>query len=169
MKRYQVVGELAHVVMTDHTGVSAMTLLYKGAFLPDNVDPDRLNHLLSVGLVAEVGDVPIAPNAAVPQDGRVGIPPLTGDVPTPEADGMHPVVTEEQRQSQREAVEADPDVEARRAAARERLAELGDKAPDGRASKDVLVEYLVASGSRYEDLASAEKQELVEMVKARQQ
>ncbi len=140
--RYQVVGECAHVVVTDHTGVSAMNLLYKGAFIPDGVDEARLKHLLDSNLVAKVDGDPIAPNAAVDQDPRVGIPPLVEpDSDKADTDALHPAVTEEQRQSQRESAET----EQKRADARAQLPTDGS-APDGRKSDAVFVEYLVGRG-----------------------
>lgn len=134
MPRYQVVGECAHVVVTDLSGVSSMTLLYKGAFLPEGVDPDRLKHLLASRLVAEVVDEPIAPNAAIDQDPQVGIPPLVDP-------------------------DVDPTVETKRAAARLKLAEAGGT-PDGRHGDDVWVEYAVAQGLDYDEARKAGKEEL---------
>ncbi len=142
--RYQVVGECAHAVVTDVSGVSAMQLLYKGAFLPDNVDPDRLKHLLETGLAVEVEDEDdaIAPNAAVAQDGNVGIPSL----------------------NQAGIVDEDPEVAAKRAEAKAKLPADGS-APDGRASKDTWVEYAVAQGMDREEAEKADKSDLVAALK----
>ncbi len=148
--RYQVIGECAHVVIRDVSGVSAMTLLYKGAPIPDGVEEARLKHLVDSGLVAKVEDVPLAPNAAIEQDPKVGIPTSKpeGD-DSGKGDGVHPTVTEEQRQAQRESAET----EQKRADARAQLPTDGS-APDGRKSDAVFVEYLVGRGY---DRAEVEK------------
>jgi hypothetical protein len=148
MARYQVVGECAHVVVTDHTGVKATNLLYKGAPIPDDIDPDRLEHLLSSGLAAEIGDVPLAPNAAVEQDGQVGIPPLApADSPPGEV-----------------ASEADPQVEAEREAARAKLPADGS-APHANAGKPVWVEHAVRSGTDRTEAEKADKADLIAALK----
>ncbi len=141
--KYQIVGECAHVVVTDHTGVSAVNLLYKGAFLPDGVDKDRLQHLLDTGLVAEVKDgEEIAPNAAVAQDPAVGIPPLTAPADdTGDKGSGVPELTAEQ-QAARATLPAD------------------GSAPDGRAAHDVWVEYAVIQGLSREEAAKVSKDEL---------
>ncbi|MEU7170319.1 hypothetical protein ABZ949_02360 [Micromonospora tulbaghiae] len=186
-KRYQVVAECAHVV-TSTTGVRSQVLLYKGAFLPADVEPERLRFLLDGGFVAEEGEVAVAPNASVEQDPRRGADSVTEDVLRGEkpadADGpssdvserVAEVVSDEGRIDKA----ADPDgvqaaqdktaaeVAARRAAAQEKLAALDGAAPDGRASKDVLVEYLVGQGSNYDDVSKADKSDLLAMVKSRQ-
>jgi hypothetical protein len=136
VKRYQVVGECAHVVVTDLSGVSSMTLLYKGAFLPDNVEEKRLQHLLDTRLVAEVVDEPIAPNAALDQDPAVGIPPLVQP-----ASGV------------------DPDEQARRDEAAAKLDDMGG-IPDGRSSEAVWVEYAVRQGLDRDEARKAGKEEL---------
>jgi hypothetical protein len=146
MTDYQVVGECAHVVVTDHTGVSATNLLYKGAPIPDDIDPDRLEHLLASGLVAEVGEVPLAPNAAVEQDGQVGIPP-SAPAGTPQAEATPDV---------------DPEIEAEREAARAKLPADGS-APHANAGKPVWVEHAVRSGM---DRAEAEKVDKADLIAA---
>ncbi len=146
MTKYQVVGECAHIVATDHSGVSATVLLYKGAPVPDGVDPDRLKHLLSVGLIAEVGDVPVAPNASVDQDPAVGIPPLNDD---------------------RELKPDGPD-EAKRAEARAKLKRDADgkyQMPHANAGEDVWVAYAVTQGTDLAEAEKAGKQALVELFK----
>ncbi|MFI7073571.1 hypothetical protein [Micromonospora sediminicola] len=186
-KRFQVIAECAHVV-TSTTGVRSQVLLYKGAFLPADVEPERLKFLLDGGFVAAEGEVAVAPNAAVAQDPRRGADSVTegelrGEKPAdPDgpssdvAEKVAEVVSEEGRidkaadpsgeQAARDKAAAD--VAARRAAAQEKLAALDGAAPDGRASKDVLVEYLVGQGSNYDDVAKAEKSDLLTMVKSRQ-
>ncbi len=139
--RYQVVGECAHVVVTDPSGVSAMNLLYKGAFLPDGVDEVRLKHLLDSRLVAKVGEVALAPNAAVAQDGNVGIPPMAPEAPDEGNAGAGDGLTDEQR------------------AAKAKLPADGS-APDGRASEAVWVEYAVSKGLDRGEATKAGREEL---------
>lgn len=147
MTQYQVIGECAHVVTADHTGVQAMRLLYKGAFVPEDATDERIEHLLSAGLIAEVGEVPLAPNASVEQ------------TQAPAGDGVHPVVTEADRQMQRAKTDAAADVEAKRAAAKAKLPDDGSP-PHGNASKDVWVEYAVTQGM---DRAAAESADLKDL------
>ena len=149
--RYQVVGECAHVVVTDISGVSAVNLLYKGAFLPDGVDEARLKHLLDTGLVAKVDGEPIAPNAAVDQDPNVGIPPLQpaegGEGGASDNDSPPEPTAEEQ------------EAERRQAEARAKLPADGS-APDGRASAEVWVEFAVKQGFDRTEATKAGKDEL---------
>ncbi|BAL87308.1 hypothetical protein AMIS_20880 [Actinoplanes missouriensis 431] len=177
--RYQVIAECAHVPVTDHSGVTATHLLYKGAFLPDGVDPKRLEFLLEGGFVAEPGEEPIAPNASVPQDPARGLDSVTTESlqgkpaqepGTPASDVSAEVASavraesgiDKAAESPREASNAS-EVDAKRAAAKAKLAELGGKAPDGRASQAVWVEYLVSRGSRYEDVQSVDKADLIKL------
>ncbi len=147
--KYQIVGECAHVVVTDHTGVSAVNLLYKGAFLPDNVDKDRLQHLLDTGLVAKVSEQDaIAPNAAVEQDPNVGIPPQQPAESKSDDDGKG----EDKGSGKAELT-------AEQKAAQAKLPADGS-APDGRASAEVWVEYAVAQGLSREEAAKVSKDEL---------
>jgi hypothetical protein len=62
------------------------------------------------------------------------------------------------------AAKADAELAEKRAAAKAKLPEDGS-APDGRAGQPVWVEYLVTRGSRYEDVAKADKDELVKLAK----
>lgn len=150
MTTYQVTGECAHVTVSSAAGVNTV-LLYKGAFLPDNTTSERINHLLSAGLIKQVdGDPAKAPVAANPSL-------------TPEQAG-----TEDKVKPAKASGAADDEVAARRKAAQEKLDSM-DGVPDGRASKDVLVEYLVRQGGNYDDLAKADKADLVAMAKDRQQ
>ncbi len=148
-KRYQVVGECAHVTVTDHTGVNAVNLLYKGAFLPDGVDKDRLKHLLDTGLVAEVSEgEEIAPNAAVEQDPTVGIPPQ----PPARPDGDDPGNGDEGKGGGEELT-------AEQKAARAKLPADGSP-PHHNAGTDVWVEYAVKQGLSREEASKVSKEEL---------
>jgi hypothetical protein len=159
-RRYQVVGECAHVEVVDISGVSAINLLYKGAFLPDGVDEARLRHLLDVGLVAEVGEVPIAPNASIEQDPTVGIPtPTAGDADADGAGdggaGVKPATGSSPE---------DRETERRRADAKAKLPADGS-APDGRASTETWVEYAVVQGLDRDEASKASKSDLMAALK----
>ncbi len=60
------------------------------------------------------------------------------------------------------AAKVDDEVEQKRAAARQKLTEIGGE-PDGRSSQAVWVEYLVGRGSRYEDVKDATKADLMKL------
>lgn len=182
--RYQVVAECAHVPVTDHSGVTATHLLYKGAFLPGTVDPERLKFLIDGGFVAEVGDTPIAPNAAVPQSAATGLDSVSGDllrgepaeVPAGSGSDVSGRVADAVRgesgvdkatDSPRQASD-DSEAEARRADARAKLAELGG-VPNGRSSDAVMVEFLVGQGYDRAAVESAERAELKSLVEQARQ
>ena len=133
---YKVVGEAAHVKVD-----GGLRLAYKGAPVPDGQDPERLEHLLSTGLIAEVEDADLAPNAAVVAD---EFATTGGQRVTPEVDGEQ---------------------EQKRAAARAKLPADGS-APDGRASTEVWVEYAVSRGL---DRTEAEKASREDLKRALQQ
>lgn len=178
-KRYQVIAECAHVV-TVTTGVRSQVLLYKGAFLPDDVDQDRLDFLLGGKFIAEEGAVPVAPNAAVVQDPRLGVDSVTPDVlrgETP-AEVEHPssdaaeqvaevAVTEGRIDKAATPPGEDPEVAQKRAAARAKLPADGS-APKASNGQDVWVEYHVAQGGDYADLAKQDRDELIKLAKSRQ-
>ncbi len=160
--RYQVISECAHVEVVDHSGVKATHLLYKGAFLPDDVDPARLEFLVDGGFVAPEGKVALAPNAAVEQDPRTGVDSVT----TGRLQGRSDAEVEaanraaaEKAKADADKVTADAEVAERRAAAQAKLPQDGS-APDGRASQEVWVEYLVKRGSNYDDVKDADKADL---------
>jgi hypothetical protein len=167
-KRYQVVGECAHIVATDVSGVQAVILLYRGAFLPDGVEEKRLQHLIDSGLVAEVGDTPIAPNSSEPQDPAVGIRAAhkalggnTGE--EPDGDGLHPAVTDEQHAGQQAKADEEAAAEAERAEARSKLKQNSDgtyQAPHANAGEPVWVEYAVTQGLDRDEATKAGKDQL---------
>jgi hypothetical protein len=63
--------------------------------------------------------------------------------------------------------EVDPEVAQKRADARGKLPADGSM-PKAQHGQDVWVEYLVAQGSAYEDVAKADKDELIRLAKSRQ-
>ncbi|MET8278270.1 hypothetical protein [Micromonospora sp. NPDC005174] len=179
-KRYQVVAECAHVT-TSTTGVRSQVLLYKGAFLPDDVEPERLTFLLDGGFVAEEGDTPVAPNAAVEQDPRSGADSVTPDVlrgekpaederPSSDVSEQVAAVAIDEGSIDKAAVApgVDPEVEQKRAAARAKLPADGS-APKSSHGIDVWVEYLVGQGYDYAQVSKEQdKQVLIDLAKSRQ-
>ncbi len=168
--RYQVVGECAHVNIISLGGVQSVQLLYKGAFLPEGVEPKRLKHLVDSGLVAKVDGEPIAPNAAIEQDPNSGSTlagtssPGQGD--GSEGDGLNSGLSEEQRQAQRKASDEAAALEQKRAAARAKLPADGS-APHHNASQEVWVEYAVAKGLGRDEAEKASKEDLKQVLAAK--
>jgi hypothetical protein len=159
--RYQVVAECAHVTMSTPSG-RMVVLQLKGAMVP--ADAPELERLLDLGYVAKVGD---------DETGGVdasGIPAGAYAAEVPAAITSTPVAkSEEQRQADAEAADkanADAEVADRRAAAKAKLPEDGS-APDGRASKDVRVEWLAGQGHDYDELMKQDDAALKDLVKQR--
>lgn len=157
--QYQVVAECAHVTLNGPSG-RFVTLLLKGALVPG--DAPEVERLARDGYLAKVGG---------DETGGVdasGVPAgaYTSGVPVPVT--STPVAkTEEQRKAEQETADkakADAEVEEKRAAAKAKLPE-GGAMPDGRAGKDVWVEYLVARGSNYDDVKDVDKDQLVALAK----
>jgi hypothetical protein len=176
MTAYEVIAECAHVTVMEPGDISVTKLLYKGAPVPDGVEPKRLKHLIDSHLVAEVGKVPLAPNASVSQDPAAGLDSVTRDLLTgkPAAERTVPsdvaaavaetAVNEGSVDKATIAPGAEGEFAERRAAAKAKLPSDGS-APDGRASKDVLVEYLATKGYLFEELVKQEPAELKALVK----
>lgn len=185
MTAYQVVAECAHVTVTEAGGIPAMKLLYKGAPVPDGVDPKRLKHLLDNHLIAAVDGVPLAPNASVDQDPARGLDSVTTEVlqgEKPEEPRQDPALEAGERVQATVTAEGaidkaaespndgpDVEVERRRTAAQAKLAKLGGKTPDGRSSEDVLVEYLAGKGYGFDELSKQSKPELLDLVEKTRQ
>lgn len=160
MTQYQVVAECCYATFTSGFGESQIRLLNKGAMFP--ADDPKLKVYLADGFVAKVGgDETGGVDAA-------GIPAAAYDADVPEGMTTTPVEkSEEQRQADAEAseqVKAAAAVADKRTAAQAKLPEDGS-APDGRASKDVWVEYLAAKGYAYDELIKQDKSDLVELAK----
>lgn len=159
MATYQVVAECAHASVNTPMG-KTVVLLYKGALVPE--DAPQLQHLLEIGSVVRVD-----------QDETGGV--NADGVPSGAIDGSVPPgvtstpVEKSEEQKRAEAVadaksKADPETAERRAAARAKLPEDGS-VPDGRAGKDVFVEFLAGKGYDYDELVKQDKPELVELAK----
>lgn len=135
MATYQVVAEAAHVKNS-----AGMKLIYKGALVPDDCDPDRLKHLVDTGMVKEVGsasDTALAPNAAI--------------------------VPEENATTGGQRLAADGSVKPA-------VSSVGgsSEVPDGRASNATLVDYLVGKGFDKAELEKADRKTLQRMVQDQQ-
>jgi hypothetical protein len=157
--QYQVVAECAHVTLDGASG-RFVTLLLKGAMVP--AEAPELERLVRDGYVAKTGG---------DESGGVdasGIPAAAYTADVPAAITTTPVArSEQQREADREAadkVRADAELADKRAAARAKLPE-GGAEPDGRAGKDVWVEYLVSRGQRYGDVKDVDKAELQKLAK----
>jgi hypothetical protein len=166
MSAYQVVSECAHVTLDTPYGRSVV-LLMKGAMVP--ADAPELERLVEDGFVAKVGS---DETGGVDASGR---PAGAYDADVPEGLTTTPVEkSAEQRKADAEAADnakaadakakADAELAERRAAAKAKLPTDGS-APDGRAAQAVWVEYLAGRGGNYDDLAKAEKDELIKLAK----
>ena len=164
---YQLVSECAYVTVNTAMG-RAKTLLLKGALVDG--DAPEVGHLLATGHIVKVGG---DETGGLNADG-VTLAEATGKVEPPgSSGGQQPAVQETASDGtglddKSPEDKAAAEVAERRRVAQEKLDGM-DGAPDGRASKDVLVEYLVRQGGSYGDLVKADKPDLVEMVKSRQQ
>lgn len=143
-KQYQVVGPLGQFTTMSPTG-KARLYFYRGAMVPQDAPQPEIDHHLSVGLIAEVGDDPYR----TPVDGNgvdtpVGEPTGGDERSSGDGDSGHQDDSKD---------DANSDVEAKRAAARAKLPADGS-APAGNASHEVWVEYAVAKGY---DRAEVEK------------
>lgn len=141
--RYQVVGHVAHVKVNSPRG-PVWTLLPRGGIVPQDADPDRLRHLLSVKLIAPAG---VWPDSEPGWDG----PLLAQPDPAPEATTPVPVVDEE--------------TAARREAARAELPPDGSP-PPGNAKSPVIVEYLAGKGWDYDALVREDRAGLLALLKS---
>lgn len=173
MSVYQVVAECAHVTIDGPTG-RAVNLLMKGAHVP--ADAPELKRLLADKFVAQVGSDDTGGVDAY------GIPAGAYDADVPANLTTTPVEkSEEQLKAEADAAakakadaeeadkqaKADAELADKRAAAKAKLPTDGS-APDGRAAQAVWVEYLAGRGGNYDDLAKADKDELIKLAKQQQ-
>lgn len=135
MTQYQVVGECAHVTVDSAAG-RVSVLLYRPSPIPPGVPQERIDHLLSVGLIAKIGSGETIEYPA----------PLAPDAPPAEVD------------------ELDPEVLKARDAAQAKLPTDGS-APHANAGKDVWVEYAVAKGMDRTEADKADKADLIAALK----
>nr|WP_221374393.1 hypothetical protein [Actinoplanes polyasparticus] len=157
MTTYQVVGQCAHVTTLNVDGGKRSELLYKGSIVPDSATAKEIEHLLSLRLIAPMGGELLGTHevgAVAGGDIRTG---LDGNLVQSVEPGVGQPLTSEEEKAAAELAE-------RRAAAKAKLPANNDE-PDGRASKDVWVEYLAANGYDYDELVKQDKAELQKLAK----
>lgn len=168
-KSYVVIGHMAAFDTFGPEGKRRMSF-FRGQPVPPDATPEAIEHNLSVNLIAEVpGSEPVgvdSSGAVVAGDERAG------DV----AGGPGEVFLQANTVSDEQAklrgltddkpVEVDSDVASKREAAKAKLPSDGSM-PDGRAGKDVWVEYHVAQGGSFDDLSKQDKAELVSLAQQR--
>lgn len=155
-KQYVVTGHMASFDTMTEQGPMRVTF-YRGNRVPVDAKPEQITHHLSVGMIAEVpSDTPVgldsagavvAGNERTGGDGNPGEPFLANDPQTSEPGGDTAAKTAEAR-----------------SAAQAKLPEDGSL-PDGRASKDVFVEWLARNGYEYDELVKQDKPDLVALAK----
>jgi hypothetical protein len=160
-KRYQVVGAAALLTQDSVTG--PMTVhVYRGAVVGPGARPEEIRHNLSVGLLAEIpadgaagvdaAGVPLVDGQRTVGGGEPGGP----EQPAAPAPAVEPSKTDGEQAGDAAA--------ARRDAARAKLPADG-AAPDGRASKDVWVEYAVAAGYDRATVEATDRDEIKALFK----
>ncbi len=157
---YQVVTECAYVTQQTTAG-KATILMMKGSLVP--ADSPSLKHLLDNGFVVKVGG---DETGGLNADG-VTLAEANADDKSKQDTANETEAQDDGGKDDESPVE-DAAVTDRRNTAREKLSKLGGKVPDGRQGDDVLVEYLVGRGYRYEDISKADKAELLDLVKQSQ-
>ncbi|WP_328344805.1 hypothetical protein [Micromonospora sp. NBC_00421] len=167
---YVVTGHCAQFDTVTDAGHQRV-MFYRGQTVPADAKPGQIEHNLSVGLIEKVGgsqDVGVDSAGAVVADTeRVG---ADGD-PGEQFDAANATTGEQaesrlpERTSTEDAGEA---LATKRAAARGKLPTDGSP-PKSSHGQDVWVEYHVAQGGSYDDLAGQDKQALIDLAKSRQQ
>jgi hypothetical protein len=165
--------------------------LYRGGLLePERIDAKDAERLVTEGFLEHVvrdgeqfrlaEDTPTGSKGDPVTVGDNGFPPESekaNDIGTTNSEVMSQA--EEQRRADAEAdakakadaeqadkqAKADADIAERRTAAKAKVDALNGAAPDGRASKDVWVEYLATKGYAYDELIKQDKSDLVELAK----
>lgn len=135
--------------------------LYRGGLIDANaIDPTDRDRLVAEGFLEPV--VRDGESFVLAEDtatGDKGDAVTVGDNGIVPADEVDPGTTN----TVGDTTGADPEVGQRQAAARAKLAETGGT-PDGRASNDVLVEYLVGKGYARAEVEKADRNELRKLV-----
>lgn len=151
--------------------------LYRGGVIDaaqvDAKDADRLVGEGFLEWVVRQGEqFVLAEDTATGKAGDVVTTGDTGTVPDSEVPDLGTfnsggqIKLEEQQEAAEKAkadadrAKADSELEEKRAAARQKLSEMGGT-PDGRSSQAVWVEFMVGEGSAYDDVKDATKAELV--------
>ncbi len=186
-KQYVVVGQVATINVRSAMGIEQQ-MLYQGAILPPGCDPEKIKHLISVGLVAEVTDPDDPETNPAAQPDVIG----TGPLPATNADdpNVDLDVTEEDKKDAGEqadstvdkngqtyverfqTTEGDPaQVAANQAKEADAQADepAGDvslptdgSAPAESANKATWVEYAVSKGMDRTEATKASKKDLIE-------
>lgn len=164
-KRYVVTGHMAVFDTATDSGRMRVTF-YRGAQVPADVKPEQIEHNLSVGLIAEVpGSEPAGidtAGAVVVGDERLG-----GGKPGEEFAGANtPQSQSDEDKAATAKAKADADLAEKRAEAQAKLPEDGS-APDGRASREVRIEWLAKQGHDYDELVKTDDAALKDLVKQR--
>lgn len=154
---FQVVAECAHVTVSGPTG-RAQTLLLKGALVP--ADAPELGRLLREGYVAKVGG-----DATGGLD-ATGTPSGAYTTEVPASITTTPVEQTDEQKAAAVKAKAAAELEQTRAAARAKLPEDG-AAPDGRAAREVRIEWLAKQGHNYDELAKQDDAALKDLVRQR--
>lgn len=164
-KRYQVLSPCVIVPTVAQDGNEYLTTIYAPGVFEADPDNVRVKHNLDSKYIQEIDAKAVAGSdasgAVMLDDQRVdganpGAPVVLNDPG---------VVNERAHADVKAAVEqdaqakSDADVVKARAAAKAKLPPDGS-APDGRASKDVFVEYLAGKGYDYAELSKQDKAEL---------
>jgi hypothetical protein len=156
-KRYQVVAACALVPVVDISGTHLETL-HRGATFEADPEHYRIKHNAESGYIVELGRDETAGVDAT------GVPLVNeerrdGSEPGSPVD-VNPVVAPPVGDEEKSA-----DADKRRAEAKAKLPADGS-APDGRASKDVWVEYAVSKGMDRDEAEKADKADLVAALKS---
>lgn len=149
--QYQLTAECAYVTVDTATG-RAKTLLYRGAFIA--ADSPELKHLLSVGMVEQVGK-----GASSGFNAEGGLGEATRSTDGPDSVVAPTLLTAEQEAERGAAAQADAETDRKRAAAKAKLPADGS-APHANAGQDVWVEYAVSKGLSREESEKASKDDL---------
>lgn len=181
-KRYQVVAAVAILTQDSITGPTKQHL-YKGAIVGPGMTEKERQHHLDSGYIAEIPDnepagldaagEPVVGNRRTVGEGEPGefFDPLNpGQQTATLADREDFTLSEGEKSDTEKAEESaakadDADAaEAARAAAREKLPTDGS-APDGRAGKQVWVEYAVAKGYDRATVEASDRDEIKALFK----
>lgn len=165
MTSYQIVGDCAHVT-TMTAGGRARVLLYKPAMVPGDVPAAEIKHLLSVGLIEEVGKVAEQPRSDEPEPATAKVvdPDQPAHVVSEVVTGGGDPVDGEDADGDSGSDGADGDTnDGDDAVGAEPPAD--GSAPPQNASKAAWVEYAVSQGMDRDEANKASKKDLIDTLK----
>jgi hypothetical protein len=154
-QRYQVIGELATGRTATPHGLMIITF-NRGAILPDDIPQDTIDHLLSVKLIAPIGE-------PAPATVSTSTPGPDADLEEAAAAALNAAIDEVPAGEAQPAPETDADIRERRIAARAKLP-LDGTPPKKTHGHQVWAEYAVRRGVDRTQAESATKDELIELV-----